>query len=229
MSKMIDIRGVIVPDDDKWIYDWFEMTSTCPGMVRSALAEAGGEDVEVLLNSGGGDVWSGQEIYTILRGYAGKVLLRIQSMAASAAAVIAMAGESEISPVAQLMIHNVSSAARGDHRDMEHASGVLKNSDRALAAAFVQKTGLSEADILDMMGRETWMTAQEAVEKGFVDRVMFQEPAGAVAAPRMAASAGTELLPANVINYARRHFDKQTAKAKAEAQYHYLILEGKVK
>lgn len=229
MSKTIDIRGVIVPDDDKWIYDWFDITATCPKMVRDALAEANGEDVEVLLNSGGGDVWSGQEVYTILRAYAGKVLIKIQSMAASATAVIAMAGESEISPVAQIMIHNVSSQQRGDHRDMEHASDVLRNSDQALATAFVLKTGKSEAEILDMMAKETWLTAKQAVEEGFVDRIMFENSQTLGIPTQLAASNGNGLLPVNVIDYARKHFNKQTAAAKANAEYEFLLLEGKIK
>lgn len=231
MSKTIDIRGVIVPDDDQWIYDWFDITATCPRMVRDALREANGEDVEVLVNSGGGDVWSGQEIYTILRSYTGHVLIKIQSMAASAAAVLSMAGESEISPVAQLMIHNVKAGARGDHNDMSHAAGVLVNSDQALAAAFVDKTGKSEEEILALMERETWFTAEQAVKEGFVDRVMFQNSQTLGKPVQLAASIDSGLLPVNVIDYARKHFNKRTAEAvrKAKAEYEFLRLRGEAK
>lgn len=225
MSKTIDIRGVIVPDDDHWIYSWFDITATCPRIVRDALKDANGESVEVLLNSGGGDVQSGQEIYTILRAYSGKVIIKIQSMAASAAAVIAMAGESEISPVAQIMIHNVSGGARGDHRVMEHTAEVLVNANKALANAFVFKTGKSEADILAMMEKETWLTAEQAVNEGFVDRVMFQEAQPVEKPIQLAASFSNGLLPMNVIDYARKNFNHQSAKAKAEAQYNYMIME----
>lgn len=225
MSKTIDIRGVIVPDDDYWIYEWFAITATCPRMVRDALKDANGDEVEVLLNSGGGDVQSGQEIYTILRGYSGKVLIKIQSMAASATAVIAMAGESEISPVAQIMIHNVSGGARGDHRVMEHTAEVLVNANKALAAAFILKTGKSEAAILAMMEKETWLTAEQAVKEGFVDRVMFQNPKPMETPIQLAASLSDGLLPANVMDYARKNFIRQSAKAKAEAQYNYMIME----
>ena len=227
--RSIDIRGVIVSDDDQWIYDWFGMTATCPRMVRDVLREANGEEVEVLLNSGGGDVQAGQEIYTILRAYSGRVLIKIQSMAASATAVIAMAGESEISPVAQIMIHNVSSNARGDHRDMEHAAEVLVNANKALAAAFVLKTGKSEDEILNMMERETWLTAEQAVREGFVDRVMFQNAQLPESPVQLSASIGVGLLPMNVIEYARKHFNNHNAAARAKAQYEYLILEGKAK
>lgn len=225
MSKAIDIRGVIVPDDDHWIYEWFDITATCPRMVRDALKDANGDEVEVLLNSGGGDVQSGQEIYTILRAYSGKVLIKIQSMAASATAVIAMAGESEISPVAQIMIHNVSGGARGDHRVMEHTTEVLVNANKALAAAFVLKTGKSEAAILAMMEKETWLTAEQAVKEGFVDRVMFQNPKPMETPIQLAASLSDGLLPANVMDYVRNNFIRQSAKAKAEAQYNYMIME----
>lgn len=225
----IDIRGVIVPDDDLWVYAWFGMDATAPKMVRKVLQEANGADVEVALNSGGGDVMAGTEIYTMLREYAGKVKIRIQSFAASAAAVIAMAAESEMSPVAQLMIHNVSSYAHGDNRDMEHAAEVLANANRALASAFTAKTGKPEAEVLELMDRETWYTAQQAVEEGFVDRIMFAE-----AQPvRLAASCGSGLLPYNVIEYARAHIQEFTAKAAPEtvaaAEYDFLILKGALK
>lgn len=222
----IDIRGTIVPDDDLWIYEWFGMEATAPKAVRKALADAKGGNVEVLINSGGGDVMAGTEIYTMLREYTGKVLIKIQSFAASAAAVISMAGESEMSPVAQLMIHNVSSYAAGDNRDMEHMAQVLENANRALASAFTAKTGKSEAEVLDLMAKETWFTAEQAVKEGFVDRVMFAENAAAPQPVKLAASFNN-LLPANVIEYARQHFN--TAGARAQAEYQYMIMEGKVK
>jgi len=225
----IDIRGIIVRDDDQWVYEWFGMTSTCPKMVRDGLAAAGGAPVIVTVNSYGGDVTAGQEMYTILREYQGKVLIRIQSMAASAAAVVSMARESEISPVAQLMIHNVSSRAQGDYRDMTHAAEILKNSSQALAAAFVAKTGKTEAEILDMMDRETWLTAEQAVQEGFVDRVMSGSSQTQSEPMQLAASFGSGLLPSHVIEYAKQHFNNQNAAAKATAQYEFLLMEGKTK
>ena len=229
MSKTIDIRGVIVPDDDLWIYKWFGMDAVAPKIVRKALQEANGESVEILINSNGGDVFAGSEIFTILREYTGNVYIKIQSFAASAAAVIAMAGESEMSPVAQLMIHNVSSYAAGDNRDMEHMAEVLGNANRAIAAAFVAKTGKSEAEILDLMARETWFTAEQAVKEGFVDRVMFANSQTLGSSVQLAANHGSGLLPTNVIEYAKKHFNKQTAEAKAKAEYEFLLLEGKIK
>ena len=226
--NVIDIRGVIVPDDDLWIYEWFEMTATSPKAVRDALDKAGGGHVVVTINSGGGDVRAGQEIYTLLREYPGSVQISIQSMAASAAAIIAMARVSEMSPVAQLMIHNVSSSARGDYRDMEHAAQVLRNSNQALAAALVEKTGKTEAEVLALMDRETWYTAQQAVEAGFVDRIAETNRQSTGGAMQLAASFGPGLLPAHAIEYAKAHF-KNNAAAKAEAEYEFLLMEVKTK
>lgn len=225
----IDIRGVIVPDDDQWIYEWLGYESTCPKMVRDLLASANGELVTVVVNSGGGDVTSGQEIYTILREYPGPVLIQIQSMAASAAAVLSMARDSEISPVAQLMIHNVSTRAEGDYRDMEHAAEVLRNSNQALAAAFTAKTGKTEAEILSLMDRETWLTAEQAVANGFVDRIMPDKTGQKNTKLQLAASFGPGLLPEKTLAYARSHFKNRSAGEKARAEYEFMILEGKTK
>lgn len=225
----IEIRGVIVPDDEKWIYDWYGISATSPEAVRDVLTTANGEDVTVILNSGGGDVTSGQEIYTLLREYTGHVLIKIYSLAASAAAVVAASRESEISPAGQLMIHNVSTRAQGDYRDMEHAAEVLRNSNAALASAFVAKTGKTEAEILALMDHETWYTAQQAVEAGFVDRIMTGNSQTLDKPLQLAASFGSGLLPANTIEYAKTHFAKNNAQAKARAEYDYMIMEGKAK
>lgn len=222
----INIRGLIVPDDDLWIYDLFDMTATCPKTVRDALEAAGREPVTVNINSGGGDVFSGQEIYSLLREYPGNVLIRIQSIAASAAAVIAMARESEISPAAQIMIHNVSAMASGDYHEMDHTSRTLQTFNEALAAAFAEKTGKSRNEILDLMDRETWMTADRAVEEGFVDRIM-EAPKTHESAQQLAASFGPGLLPKNVVDFVRKNHCKQTALEKAKAEYDYLNMEGK--
>lgn len=223
----IDIRGVIVPDDDLWIYQWFNMTATAPQAIRDALNAAAGSDVVVTINSGGGDVQAGQEMYTLLRNYAGNVKIQVYSLAASAASVVAMAGESEISPVAQLMIHNVSCRSSGDHRDMEHTADVLLSADEAIAAAYVDKTGKTKEEVLALMAKETWFTAEQAVQEGFVDRIMFADVQTSSQPIQLAAASGTDLLPYNVIEYARKHFNNHKATALAAAQHQLLTLEGK--
>lgn len=169
----INIRGDIVGDDDKWIYDWFDMAATCPKDVKEILnAAEENEPIEVLINSGGGSVMAGQEIYSALKGN-DRVTIKIQSLAGSAAGVVAMAGKSQISPVAMIMIHNVSmSGASGDYHDMQKNAEILKQMNTALAAAFTEKSGKPLEDILRLMDRETWMTANQCLEYGFVDEIM---------------------------------------------------------
>lgn len=173
--KKISVRGSIVSSGEKWIYDWFGLDATSPKEVQEALAEAGGESVVVEINSGGGDIFAGSEIYTLLRGYAGSVEVQIVGLAASAASVIAQAGHSKISPTGLFMVHNVSGSAYGDYRDMAHQQEVLETANRSIAAAYVEKTGKTLEELQQIMDHETWMDAQKAVEYGFVDEVMFAE------------------------------------------------------
>lgn len=168
----VDVRGDIVTNNDRWIYDWLGWEATSPNDIKAALEGLGpGETLTVLINSGGGDVFAGQEIFSLLYGR-GDVEIKIQSMAGSAASVIAMAGRSEISPVAMIMIHNVSMhGAAGDYHAMQKNAEILKRMDEALASAYVSKTGRPAEEILRMMDHETWLTADRAVEMGFVDTV----------------------------------------------------------
>jgi ATP-dependent protease ClpP protease subunit len=161
----IKVAGIIIPNNYKWLYDWFEYDSTCPKDIETALEAANGEDIEVVINSGGGDVFAGSEIYTALKSYKGNVTIRIVSLAASAASVIAMAGNKILmSPTAQMMIHNVSSSQAGDYRDMDHMSEVLKNANETIANAYRLKTGMEQKDLLKLMDKETWFTAQQALD-----------------------------------------------------------------
>lgn len=172
----IDVRGDIISNDDKWIYDWLEWDATAPKDIRNALeAKPDGEELVVRINSGGGSVMAGQEIYSMLAGR-NDVKIKIESLAGSAASVIAMASKSEISPVAMIMIHNVTmSGASGDYRDMRKNAEILQQMNAALAGAYVAKTGKDENTILKLMDRETWLTANQALEMGFVDAIMQDE------------------------------------------------------
>lgn len=173
MTVKINIKGSIISNDDKWIYELFEMEATCPKDVIERLPE-NGEDVEVTINSYGGLVDEGNEIYTALKLYGGKVAINV-IMAGSAASVIAMAGNpTRITPPGQIMIHNVSMGAGGDYHDMDKASEILQKANESLAFAYRLKTGMNTEDILDKMNKETWLTAEEAKELGFVDEIMFE-------------------------------------------------------
>lgn len=190
--RKIEVKGTIVGNADKWIYEWFGMDATCPKDVNAAISEANGEPLLVEINSGGGDVFAGSEIYTALKAYAGTVEINIVGLAASAASVIAQAGHSRISPTALFMVHNVSGSAAGDFHDMQQEAKILQTANKAVAAAYLEKTGKSMEELLGIMDAETWMDAQKAVEYGFVDEVMF------ASAPTL--TNGIGVLPAQTIH-----------------------------
>lgn len=213
MPRVIDIRGAIVPNEDLWIYELFDMDATSPGQVAAALAEAEGEEVTVNINSGGGDVTSGSEIYTMLRSYEGGTLGRVVGLAASAASVIAMGCTVlEMSPTAELMIHNAWTYAQGDNNEMNAAADRLRSADRAIAAAYRAKSGMSEEELLALMKSETWLTAEDAKAKGLADAIMFES----TASHKVAASAGA-MLPQAAMDAARLQRKTQAEKDAAEA------------
>lgn len=192
----ISVKGPIIDSDDQWIYDWFEVEATSPKKVIDLINQAkNNEDLEIEINSGGGSVFAGSEIYTALKSYSGKVITKVVGLAASAASVIAMAGDKIlISPTGQIMIHNASGGFGGDYRDMEKGAEILKNVNATISNAYRIKTGLSSDELLDMMNKETWLTPQQALEKKFVDEIMFTNDI------KLVASINNGMLPQEVIN-----------------------------
>lgn len=167
----VDILGDIVDNEDAMIYDYFGWDSTSPRKVKEAINAAGKDElIDVYINSPGGYVDAGQEIYSALRSDS-RTRIHITGMACSAASIIAMAGPSDMSPVAMLMIHNVQGCCDGDYHDLKHEADVLKNMNSALAAAYAEKTGKAEDEILGLMDKETWLTANQCIEMGFIDSI----------------------------------------------------------
>lgn len=176
--KTVTVNGDIICNDMKWIYDWMEYESCCPADVKNVIAELTdeNEELKVIINSPGGDVQAGQEIYSILKDIKNPVTINVQSMAASAASMIAMAGDTvKMSPVALLMIHNASTCTSGDYRDMQHTADVLQTVNTAIMQAYIAKTGKTEDELKDMMDRETWLTANQCIEHGFADEIIKDE------------------------------------------------------
>ena len=176
--KTVTVNGDIICNDMKWIYDWLEYESCCPADVKNVIAELTdeNEELKVIINSPGGDVQAGQEIYSILKDIKNHVTIEVQSIAASAASMIAMAGDTvKMSPVALLMIHNASTCTSGDYRDMQHTADVLQTVNTAIMQAYIAKTGKTEDELKDMMDRETWLTANQCLENGFADEIIKDE------------------------------------------------------
>lgn len=172
----VEIKGDIIPNDYKWIYDWLEWESTCPNDIKTAIASLKpGEQLMVLINSGGGSVTAGQEMYSLLREV--DSVAKIQGIAASAAGVVAMGCQKVyMSPVAAIMIHNVSvSGISGDYHEMDKASRMLKTLDECMSQAFAEKSGMSVESVLKIMDKETWLTARMAMEHQFIDGILETE------------------------------------------------------
>ena len=173
---IIDIKGDVVSNDVGEFYEWFGMSSTYPSKIQQAIANDEDDGITLNIASNGGDVFAASEIYTMLKDSEKVVTVNIQGLAASAASVIAMAGDTvRMSPTSQMMIHKALVSTVGNSDDLEHESGVLNSIDESIAAAYELKTGLSQTDILQMMSNETWMNAKVAVDKGFADEIMFNE------------------------------------------------------
>lgn len=222
MAK-IKVEGVIIPNDYKWFYqNWLEEDSTCPNDVESAIANANGDLLEVEINSPGGEVSAGSDIYTMLREY-GNIKIQITGQACSAASVIAMAGPSEMSPTALLMVHCASSCAYGDHNEMDRAAEMLTAADRAICAAYVTKSGMSEDEALAMMESTTWLTAEDAVKRGLVDEIMFEDESTPMVASRFRLPTQEEM------DAAMAELKARDTNTKAAAKSHYLKLKGEMK
>lgn len=202
----IEIKGPIIPDSHQWVYDLFRIPATSPSKVSRVVENAirnNVKELNVVINSGGGSVFSASEIYTELKKFAGNVKVEIVGVAASAASVIAMAGTHiAMAPTGQLMIHNAMNSAEGDYRVMNHNSDFLQKVNRSIMNAYISKTGKTVDELKQLMDAETWMTAQEAKEAGFIDEIMFESEVGAVASMNIPELSGG-MLPEEVINRMR--------------------------
>ncbi len=198
----INVKGTIISNDDKMVYDWFEMDSTCPRDIEKALSEAKkNEEIEVIINSGGGSVFAGSEIYSLLKEYKGKITGKIVGLAASATSVIAMGCDIlKISPTAQLMIHRASMISAGNSEDFAKGAEVLEGIDKSIANAYILKTGLKQDELLDMMSKETWLDAKTAKRKRFADEILFDED------NKIVASFNSGVIPPQIINKLRNEF-----------------------
>jgi len=152
--------------------DWYGDGVTA-SRIAAALRSIGGADVTVNINSPGGDMFEGLAIYNLLREYEGKVTVKVLGLAASAASIIAMAGdEVQIGRGAFLMIHNCWVYAMGNRHDLQQIAADMMPFDKAMNDIYGARTGLDAATIDAMMDAETYIGGSDAVEKGFADRLL---------------------------------------------------------
>lgn len=176
----VKIGGRVVSDDSARLYRKRGYNDICcPQDIRDALESP--EDDEGLifeLNSGGGSVFAGYEMYTVLRNAKRKTTVEIQSIAASAASVFAAAADRVmISPVASIMIHRASSWADGNEEEMERTAQMLRTIDQGILNAYEAKCGgkTDRSTLEELMKEETFMTAQEAVYRGLADGILWEQ------------------------------------------------------
>lgn len=186
----IDVMGEI--GDSGWGGDF-----TTAAMVKAQLSAAGKGPVTVTVNSPGGDAFEGIAIYNLLREHPGAVTVNVLGLAASAASIIAMAGDKiQIGEAAFLMIHSGWGVVMGNRNDMREFAAILDQLDNSVAGLYARRSGLPADQILAMMEKETWMGGAEAVKLGFADVAIADDKKKAKAAVQHASFMST---PAAVI------------------------------
>ena len=155
--------------------------------IAGALRAIGDKPVTVQINSPGGNAFDGLAIFNLLRGHTKPVTVQVLGLAASAASIVAMAGDTiQIARAAQIMIHRAQGGAMGDADMMRTMAGALDKVDSTIAGVYQARTGLPAAQVADMMAAETFMSSDDALAWGFADALLDRD---AAPAPRVAAAA----------------------------------------
>ena len=172
MNK-IEIKGAIIPNNSIEAYKKEGKEYTA---LQDIELPSSSEPVEVIINSGGGDVFTGSEIYSRLKDHKGQVIVKIVGVCASIASVIAMAGDTvEMSPTGLFMIHNAMAWTYGNTKEHKKQIEALEVVNNSIALAYQNKTGLPMETIRSLMEEETWFSCDRALEYGFVDKQMFMK------------------------------------------------------
>ena len=157
-------------------FDWWTGEGVTTKRIAAALRQIVERDVVVNINSPGGDYFEGLAIYNLLREHKGKVIVKILGIAASAASVIAMAGdEVQIARAGFLMIHNAWVTTSGDRHQLRETADWLEPFDATAADIYSVRTGIKTADLALMLDKETWIGGADAVEKGFADGLLSSD------------------------------------------------------
>ena len=165
-ERILMLNGHI--STETWLGD-----DVTPEIFRDEL-NSGTGNVTVWINSPGGDCFATAQIYNMLMEYRGNVDVRIDGIAASAASVIAMAGNTvSISPVGMMMIHNPATISIGDEQEMKRAIDRLSEIKESIINAYELKTGLPRKQLSNLMNAESWFNAKKAKELGFVDSILY--------------------------------------------------------
>jgi ATP-dependent Clp protease protease subunit len=188
----IKIRGTLLSNRYADIMRWWGYTDfTCPDDIELELNKANGEDVTLFINSDGGSLMAGTEIYSILKRYKGNTKAHVQSRSASAATVAMMACKEIVAePVALICIHNPSTWAEGDEYVFTHTAEELHNIKEAIIAAYMPRVKLSHDETAALMDKDVWLNAEQAKGYGLIDSIVDDGKK-----PEIVNTAGTLLFP----------------------------------
>jgi ATP-dependent Clp protease protease subunit len=168
------IEGDIVDDGDAWIYEWLGETVTTTNNFKEQLKAHAGKDLTVWIDSYGGNVFAAAGIYNALKEHKGKITVKIDGKAMSAASVIAMAGDEILmSPLAIMMVHNPLSGAYGYASELRQTADALDVIKEALMNSYQLKTGKKREEISALMDNETYMSATTAIKEKFADGMLY--------------------------------------------------------
>jgi len=175
-SEIVELRieGDIIADDEAWMYEFLDLETplTSPKAFRDALSEHDGKELHVYIDTYGGDVFAGTSIYAELSRRNGKTVGIVDSKCMSAGTIIMMGcDEIEVSPSAIIMIHDPITSVYGGISDVEKTLELLNTVKESILNAYGAKAKVSREELAKLMREETYMTAQQAVELGFADRI----------------------------------------------------------
>lgn len=212
----------MVADDDLWVYEWFGITAFSPLAVRNAIRDNTDDELVVEVNSGGGSVFAGFEMFSLLRGASCRTVAVVQSLAASAAStIISGCGTVQMSPVAQIMLHLPATSTSGNRDDHRESIKLLDSITESILNGYETKCRgkATRERLAQLMRAETWIPAQDAVEMGLADEILYQDASAAA-------------LPGDIVNAVgssiRRLANSMALPSAAElrAKYAELVAKG---
>lgn len=212
----------MVADDDLWVYDWFGISAFSPHVVREAIRDNVDDELVVEVNSGGGSVFAGFEIFSLLRGAECRTVAVVQSLAASAASTIISGCDTvQVSPVAQIMLHLPAIVTEGNREDHRDSIKLLDSITESILNGYESKCrGKATRDKLaQLMRAETWIPAQDAVEMGLADEILYQDDAAGIIPNNIVNAVGSSIR--GLINGAT-----QPSAAELRARYDELVAKG---
>lgn len=203
-------------------FDWWTGGGITAKSVSDALRPLRGQAVEIRLNSPGGDMFEGIAIYNLLREHDGDITVKIMGMAASAASIIAMAGDRiEVGAASFVMIHNCWVCGCGNRNDFLALAAWMAPFDEALASVYVERSGQSLAQVVKWMDDETYMSGATAVDLGFADALLSSDASKPDPAARAAA---TEAASVRVAEHAMM---AATGASRSDTRAHLRNIRGK--